>query len=1097
MNSKGEIQKNLSINISNINKKCDILTYQEQNKGISEKKNNNFSKENIIFGTQNKNYENINIRANIIQNIQSNENNNSIFIFNKNDEIDKIFNTENNSGLSLIKIMEEKVKDNKKIKKERKSSSVEIKKSQKDDTISMIKIKTPKKLRKNTNNLFKQLTMNDVKIENKIIQFEEENTKIVATAKVRKLSNSSDSLTKDNTNINNKNKNINIENNNNIYSTTNIDYILNLKVNNNIQKTIHEIKLLSDKYLFKSGDKIKEMNDYSNQYNNSIEKIKNNRYQHQNFANRVCLDSIEELYDEEEIDSKTKSKVTSNKTNSELNSLFLSEKNINSVNSCQNVNKYKINSPNSNYSNIKNNSINNTICISSKYHLRNNNIFDISSDEEEEKYKDDNNDKDKIINYIDNDKTNNFGDEQNNFDSNIFIRPLDTFINYEYENTNSFMNESDINKLFSSPNKKIISFIDNTSQINSNNYMLYNQKMCNSAINNNRFKNYILNEENDFNTINNNIFDKDKKEINNNKYYNKTYIKKTINRELSAKHNINNLKNLISPENLNKYYSSSFLSNKPLKTSINNTFNNNNYIKQNIEIKKLSIKIFVNDNIICNNLSNNNNILKFNNTIEYLNLIKNKKYVKNYREHYSYINKINIDLDSFSIEKIEKIRKIMNNNNSTMSNNDYSNFNSNKKNNINKKNEVSEFTLSSTVEKRNISSFNSFKNNYSEDHTSKLFIQNDTKSKQKDIKIGNNHINQYNKIPMTNNLNINTNQNLIKNLKLNIKSNHKKYKSRNITNNNNILFYNNSVNLYEKNNYNKENENDNNKYFNSFVSEEISYLDSKIKNNKKDNRFNNILDNLSKISIEDINKNNEDKKLINNNNNNNLLIIKDKKIKNNKLYISIKSYEELIKDIILKTNNLIENNNESNYNLVFNDKILENKLQNEIDNILLSFEKKLILLKNYYLCLLIQKHYAKTKSEKEKIIKDINIINKRELFYKDYLNLIEYLQEKLKYDNNQKKKIYFDKIINILEKYKTITKFDIKYTKKIYKKENKISPYNLNDKFIEKNPKFNKIIGGIFNNDFNTKKIIISTSFLLPIIYGINYLMSFYNQNQI
>ena len=186
---------------------------------------------------------------------------------------------------------------------------------------------------------------------NNVMPYEEtENTRIITTAKVRKCSFSSNKSIKDDSN---KEK---LENK--INPKTRIDLVSNLRINNNISKAANEIISLSQKYIYKFGEKKKEIKDYFNTNNNKA-KENNNKYQHQNIYNRVCLDSIEELYDEEN-DSKTKSKI--NKTNSELNSLLSTEKK-NNANSYQNMNKYKIDISYNN-SNIKNNIINNTPCIS-------------------------------------------------------------------------------------------------------------------------------------------------------------------------------------------------------------------------------------------------------------------------------------------------------------------------------------------------------------------------------------------------------------------------------------------------------------------------------------------------------------------------------------------------------------------------------------------------------------------------------------------------------------------------------------------------------------------------------------------------------------
>ena len=1023
---------------------------------------------------------------------------NIILNFNENNDIDKNFTSENNSCLSLIKIMEENQKKQK--FKKFKSSSCGPNKNI-NQNISVENEKRHKKKRNSANKLSNKVNINNLnKINysnNKVIPYDEnENTKIITKVHVRKLSISSDNSIINN-NLQNKNKNKDIN-----YSGTRIDYVLNLKINNNNEKMINEIKFLSEKYIYKNGEKKKELKDHINKNTNNNIAYNNNQYQHLNFLNCVCLDSIEELY-EEENDSKTRSKINShktNKTNSELNSLLLSEKKINQANSWNNANKYnKISNSNTYISNIKNNLVNNTTCLSSKYNLGKNNIFDISSDEEELDVQKTNN-INQDINYIDNDNNKgfNFDEDKNNYhnlDSNILIRPLDNCINYsEFENTNSFMNDSDINKLFSSPNKKIISFIDNTTSMNNNNNMVYTKKINNSAINK-TINRHILNDENDFNFNNNsinNIFLIDKKEVNNKQYYNKTYIKKSISKDKFSNSKLD-LKNLISPENLNKYYSSSFI----------NTIHINN--------NKKNIKIFYNNNITCKRLLKNNIYeLSDNDSIKNINTIKNKKYIKYFIVQNLYVNKIKLEPDIDCIEEIEN-KRIYINSNSKILNSDVL-FKSMSKENTykNNKDEYIDNTLSTTIEKRN-NTINSYYNsssnkNNSEDNILRVLIINDSKDKKKSNKIYKNK-------------NSNSNKDINKkvlNLKFREIPHVNPFKFDDNEHNNTINYINKKdLNIKKKNAMNTP-ETKKNKY-------EI-YQKSQNSSDYNDNEHNISLSSLEKdesfINIEktsinnksnnnDFLKNTSIRDNIKNNNNYDITYTNKFYISNNKkLYISIKSYEELIQELISHTDNLknkiynIGNNNKNNLNInnsfIFKDSIMENNNNiKEINNYLLIFEQKVKLLKNQYLCLLVKKHFLKNKSEKIKLIKDINIQSKREIFKNSYLNLIKNLQEKLKYDNNDIKIIYLNKIINILESYKSITKYEIKFTKKLYVEENDLSPYNLDIKEDNKNQKkFNNIFGGLYLNDFKIKKIITSTTIILPILYGINFLMSLYNGNK-
>jgi len=1068
-------------NIKNMNAKhnitFDILNNSEKNDQILETQENTIKDKNKLENINMHNYENM------FNRIEKNENNN-IFIINKNDEIENNYNSDNLSCISLIRIMEGRKNNNKK-KSNFHSSSFD----HKNMKIKLEEIKIPSKLSKSMCMRNNKENIQNISSNNVLPYEETENTRIITTAKVRRCSFSSNKSLKDDTN---KEK---LENK--ISPKTRIDLVSNLSINNNISNVVNEIITLSQKYIYKFGEKKKEIKDYLNTNNNKA-KENNNKYHHQNIYNRVCLDSIEELY-EEENDSKTKSKI--NKSNSELNSLLSNEKN-NNANSYQNMNKYKINISYNN-SNIKNNIINNTPCISSKYNLgkKNNNIFDISSDEEDEKdkivSKDINNNCNNNIANLNNNnnKINNFEEEQNEFDSNIFIKPLDNLINFnEYENSMSFMNESDINKLFSSPNKKGMNLLDhNSSNLINNNYAFYNKNLNNSALNNRINNRYFMNDENDSNYFN--IFNKDKKDIYSKKNFDKTYIKKIIGKELFIKPKINNLKNLISPENLNRHYSS--------------FCHSNNYILESnsIEIKKKSIKIFKNDNNSKSKLLFKD--LKLKESITHIDLIKNKKYTKIFKNQNSCINKINIDIDLnlISINQIENKRRALYINSSLKTPNDkILNYNKNEfAYNENKKDETNDMTLFTNDERKNNFSnnliYNSFKNQ-SEDYISKIFMTNDfSNSKISNNKYTNDSLKKkreegINTTPFIldeNDIIINDNKNSSHKKAINLKRKHKRNRSRNLINRNNILFFS-SVKIYNNNcSYdNDNNENtckmNNNISLNSYKGDnDNSYSD---KNIKKINEVDNYLykyNRNDKVNSQNNMKENENEIIYIDKNDDNILL------ENKKLFISINSYEEFIqkciskaKEIKVKLINIIKKDN----NFMNKDNIFVDKAKNDIDYKISLFENELKLLKNYYLCLLVKKHYLKKKSEKIKLIKYMNIKEKRDMFKISYLNLINFIQEKFKFDDC-KFEIYINKIIYIIEKYKNISKYDIKYTKKIYKEENELSPYTLDIKKFT-NIKGSNFLQKLLNDDLNTKKIIISTSIILPILYGINYFMSFY-----
>ena len=1144
MDIKNEKNKNIFSN--NDNKQIEIYNHSKKNEKLEEDIEKTVREKNSSF--QNINYyENTNYDTNRISNSEFNENNNNIFIFYKNEDIEKNCNPEdnNNSYLSLIKVMEGNKKDNK-INKKVHSSSCDVKNKKRNLIIDDIKNYCHKYIGKSLEKFSKRISLinkdeyNNSK--NNILYLEEtENTKIITTSHVRKIPISSNEIINDNNDIFSYRNNLYLKTDeikkNPKHFGTRIDLMSNLTINNNISKFVNEIFLLSEKYIIKKGNKKIEIKDYSNKNVNINTFEKDIQYQHQNFYNRVCLDSIEELY-EEENESKTKSKINSNKT-SELSSFFLSEKK-NNANSCQKFNKYKMNSITN--SNIKNIIINNTPLISTKYNLgKNNNIFDISSDEDEndKKLNIKINDNNKIFNNNQNinNKLYNFNEEQNDLDSNLFVRPLDTFINSnEYETSNSFMNESDINKLFNSPSKKGINLIDpNSININSNNnnHILYNKNINNSAIFNKFSSKFKINYETDLN-YNDNL-NKENIELNNNQNYNKTYFKKSISKELFQKPY--NLKTLISPENLNRYYSNNLNNNQEKKNNVYLINSNNN--NQNVEIKDNSIKNFYKDNSIIKPIFNKNNLTELDNifNITYINFIKNQKNIKNFILQNSNINKINVNLDYISIKDIEMKRKIINDLKTP--------------NNIIKKDSIfNDNTLFTSEDKKNNFNnnlnFSNIRNRSEEEYICKIFMTNDSKTEDKLSKISKNKkintdTNSHHKYiknileksiieekpqPQINQFIYEENETYTNN---NTKSNsnfyeedeklkHKRTKSRNFINRNNILFYNKSENLNDENINNKC---INNKYINysddnkpkNIISLKLFVNKDKSKINDNSNLKNNKMNIIHNIIIKEKNNENKNKydndindindKDIKESKNNNLELndLSKKNITKKKLYISKESYEELIKEFISKTQDLkikskidnksyiLENNNEDLP--ILNSNILEKHNQKEIENNLVTFEHELKLLKNIYLCLLIKKHFLKKKSEKLKLIKDTNIINKLDLFNKSYENKINYIKEKFKFENEGKINIYYDKIINILKKYKNITKYEIKYTKKIYKEENDLSPYTLDIKCPE--DKNNNLIENFISKDLNTKKIIISTSIILPIIYAINYLISFYN----
>ena len=405
------------------------------------------------------------------------------------------------------------------------------------------------------------------------------NTEIISNAKIRKISENSENS--ENNELNKDKKN------------TNINFVLNLNVENNIQNLIDKIQPMINE---EKSDNI-----------NSYDKNDINTYQQTNRTKKFQLDSIEEVY-EEENDSRTKSRNNTERT------YDANSKGIN----YDNFNKYNITF--SNEKEIKSNNINST-GMSTKFGtgtIKTNNIFDISSGEE------DNYDRNQDINYIENNnieidnenKTNT--DIEHDTEHTYLLKPIKP---NENDNSLSFMNESDINKLlFYSPSKVGLNLIEHNNYVN-NNYIKENEKINNSSLNKRAepFDEFFINIPH----INNNIIIKDINcDIND--YKNKTYRKKRIVK--SSTYNPYILNNLISPKNMNKPSNKI----KEIKLSLN-------------KINKC-LKIFYNDNQKIKKL--NKETFEFNfESINNINLLKDKEYIKIFEIPLSNIKRISIDID--------------------------------------------------------------------------------------------------------------------------------------------------------------------------------------------------------------------------------------------------------------------------------------------------------------------------------------------------------------------------------------------------------------------------------------------------------------------
>ena len=300
---------------------------------------------------------------------------------------------------------------------------------------------------------------------------------------------------------------------------------------------------------------------------------------------------------------------------------------------------------------------------------------------------------------------------------------------------------------------------------------------------------------------------------------------------------------------------------------------------------------------------------------------------------------------------------------------------------------------------------------------------------------------------------------------------HSRNRSRNKIDQNNSLFHKKSSLLNLSNGYN------------SYEINKGNSSQSKDKENKI-NKFN-IINN---IHISSDKQNQKD---------NNYLTFASNNLEEKKFYISIESYEEFIKKIINQTQNLMnELLSDNNSKLIINNQ--NNNDDSELDKLLLDLEKQIKTLKYNYLCVLIQKHFSKTREEKLKVIRNFNIQNKREVFYDFCQNMFNKIKENIILNNINKKK-YISKILQILKNYKTINKFDIKYTKKIYKAENKITQEILDARFKvinninSKKETEKSILKTLKDKNIINKKVVVTTTVIIPILYGLNYLLYFYN----
>ena len=641
-------------------------------------------------------------------------------------------------------------------------------------------------------------------------------------------------------------------------------------------------------------------------------------------------------------------------------------------------------------------------------------------------------------------KNNNIFDissEDDNCDKNIVINYI--------ENTN-IENENKINTDIDHDSEKTYLLKPINPNENDNSLSFINDSDINKFCNSPSKKGFIFINSNN-NYINNNL----PKQFDN--LNNSAFIKKTnsfdefkinfpqINNIFKRKKNdyINN-NNLINNNKtyIKKQIKNSFKNNSKNLKGLISPKNINQYEEPKKKIKEIILPLNKNKKKFENDIHNiqkiNKQIFEFDNyndEIKALSMIKTKMYIKRFFVPSTKIKKISIDLN-MNFEELNFIIKKYNKDNLSYKNkSNYESYCSNNNDNINISTVMTTFDKCSNIPQQN----------------------SDNK-----IKNGNDIINKF---------------------KLNekkIDNSHIRNRSRNKIDPNNSLFFIKSSSFYLSNGYNSSEIKQENSY--------EKYEKGKIMNNDnksaKMEALNNIIISSNKEKIND-----------------NYLSFAENNLDDGKFCISVKSYEEFIKHFINQTENLKNKLLTNKNSQIIENNQNTNKFQ-DIDDLVVELEKEIKFLKYNNLCVLIEKHFTKSRKEKLAIIKKANMQNKRKKFFLFYQNMLNKIKDKLIAEYMIIQKRYMNKILAILEKYKTLDKFDIKYTKKIFKEEGKISPEILNDRFN----KFNKgnnieeenknIIKSLKSNNTINKKMIIAASVIIPIIYGINYLMYFYKNYQ-
>jgi len=502
-------------------------------------------------------------------------------------------------------------------------------------------------------------------------------------------------------------------------------------------------------------------------------------------------------------------------------------------------------------------------------------------------------------------------------------------LNSKKNNDMNNQNIKESNNLKNHFNKNIN--ISNVSDYNSNNNI---NNQCNQNINNN-----ISNQNQPNIFTNNNMNYQNNQNVNNINYQN--------NQNLNNNNNVSNQQNqIIINENLNKQN----INNNYNKN--NQQINNNNMNGQNM-INNNNMNCQNNQNMNNQNMNNNMNIQNMNNNMNIQNMNNNMN-----------IQNMNNNMNNQNMNNNMNIQNMNNNmNNQNMNNNmDIQNMNNNMNNqnmnnNMNIQNMNNNMNNQNMNNNMNIQNMNNNMNNQNMINNMNIQNMNNNMNNQNmnnniDIQNMNNNMDIQNMNNNMNNQNMNNNMNNQSNLNINNNMNNQ--------NNNNVISQNinNNMNYIYNSNLSNQNNNNMNNNINQFINNIINQNSNYFNNNNMDNQYNlnnnNQFANNSNQNFQNLNQMN---KFTNQNkfNSNDLYGNKYEDfypyIKENKINISFKNNDNVIKDVSIPSslrnselyytadmlnnpdffdysdvnsinlylnNELIPNNNEPINNIVFN-----------------------------------------------------------------------------------------------------------------------------------------------------------------------------------